>query len=47
MVMLIMSLSNVSKKKKERKNIIFYFYIIIYIACVPCHDSLFFLCVCV
>ena len=47
MVMLIMSFSNVPKKKKERKKLIFYFYMIIYIACVPCHDSLFFVCVCV
>ena len=47
--MLIMSFSNVPKKKKEkeRKKIIFSFYIIyICIACVPCHDSLFFVCVC-
>ena len=35
--------SNVSKKKKK---VIFYFYIIINIAYVPCHDSLFFVCVC-
>ena len=47
--MLIMSFSNVPKKKKKRKeeNNIFFLYKYICIACVPCHDSLFFVCVCV
>ena len=47
MVMLIMSFSNVPKKKKRKEeNNIFFLYNYICIACVPCHDSLFFVCVC-